>query len=80
MQHIVLKEGADLVGFRSAVRMLIANEVAPDGVAWSIGEASLFAPRALASDSPAVPLPRAVAELVELVVCHADLELSLIHI
>ena len=74
MQHIVLKEGADLDGFRAAVRLLIARDVTPDCVTWSIAEASLFAAQAPGSAAPAVPLPRTVAELVELVVCHADRE------
>ena len=74
MQHVLLSEGADLDGFRRAVRALIARRVAPNCVTWGIAEASLFASPPPASDAPAVPLPRAVAELVELAVCHSHPE------
>ncbi|MDF3061719.1 MAG: uracil-DNA glycosylase [Microvirga sp.] len=43
MRPILLAEGADLDGFRRAVRTLVADGVAPDQVIWSIGgEAGLF--------------------------------------
>ena len=71
-----LRIGADLDGFRAAVRDLVAAEVAPDRVAWTIGDApGLFGDWA-ADNAPAAPLrlPRAVAALVPMVVSHRDPE------
>jgi probable DNA metabolism protein len=73
-KQIVLTPGADLGGFRRAVRRLIAEQIAPDDVVWCDEAAqSLFggieSPTVAA---PAVSLPRDVAQLVECVVCHHD--------
>jgi DNA polymerase len=70
---VVLAPGADLDGFRAALRRLVAAEVPPEAVLWSGGSAGLFAPEAVAA-APPVPLPGAVAELIRLVVCHRDPE------
>jgi probable DNA metabolism protein len=72
--HIRLDPGADLDGFRAAVRRLIAAEVAPEQVIWSANEEDLFGVPAEASVAPSVALPRAIAELIRLVVCHNDPE------
>ena len=72
---IRLKEGADLEGFRRAVRSLLAQAAAPETVIWGSGPATLFAASAPAAEAaPPTRLPRAVAELAELVVCHRDPE------
>ncbi|MFH6781052.1 MULTISPECIES: UdgX family uracil-DNA binding protein [Methylobacterium] len=73
---IRLRPGADLDGFRAAVRRLIRDDVAPDAVTWIAGEAqSLFPEDApAAGPSPALALPRAVAALVPAVVMHRDPE------
>jgi DNA polymerase len=77
MREIALKPGADLDGFRRAVRALIAADVPPGEVAWSTAEPDLFGAEPVADagqDAPALSLPRAVAELVQEVVPHRDPE------
>ena len=71
--HIKLEPGADLDGFRAAVRRLIAAEIPPAGVVWSAGD-DLFDTGAKVPDAPPVALPRAIAELLRLDVCHNDPE------
>jgi len=73
IESMSLKPGADLDGFRHAVRNLIARQVPPDAVAW--GE-ELFGRTAElpAGEAPAVSLPRAVGALIEIVACHRDPE------
>jgi DNA polymerase len=74
LTQIALAEGADADGFRAAVRRLIAADVPPDRVVWTTTEApSLFDAAAPGADAP-VPLPRAAADLIRLVVCHRDPE------
>ncbi len=75
MHTITLREGADLDGFRRAVRRLAAARTAPDEVLWSVGAPSLFGDEAPASENGApVFLPQAVGQLIETVVCHGDPE------
>lgn len=72
--RIALKNGADLDGFRRAVRWLVAEELAPQHIVWSIeGVPSSFG-TAEVKDAPPVSLPRSVARLIELGVCHGDPE------
>ncbi|GGC74380.1 UdgX family uracil-DNA binding protein [Chelatococcus reniformis] len=71
--HVVLSRGADLAGFRRAVRALLAASAVPDDVEWSAEGAGLFGSEAL-PDGPPVALPRAVGELISHVVCHSDPE------
>lgn len=71
MIHVALHDGADLDGFRAAVRRLIAAGARPEEVVFASG--SLFA-AAPETDAPAVMLPRGVADLVRLVTCHRDPE------
>ncbi|MXQ11952.1 UdgX family uracil-DNA binding protein [Microvirga makkahensis] len=74
LHRITLKNGADLGGFRRAVRWLVAEELAPQHVAWSLEDApGLFGVDAQ-RDAPPVPLPRSVARLIELGACHSDPE------
>ncbi|MCG5241413.1 UdgX family uracil-DNA binding protein [Azospirillum doebereinerae] len=76
MLPVTLREGADLDGFRRAVRRLVARRAAPEDVVWSSGAPSLFGGDAEgeSGDAPPVPLPRAVGALVETVVCHREPE------
>ena len=74
MTRITLKPGADLDGFRQAVRGLVAAGFRPEEVDWSgEGMPTLF-PAVRCDEAPAVPLPRAAADLIRLVVCHRDPE------
>lgn len=74
-RHIALApEKADLDGFRSAVRRLMRDDIAPSGIAWnSSNAASLFAD-STHDAAPAIALPQAARDLVALVVCHRDSE------
>lgn len=71
---IGLSPGADLAGFRQAARRLVADAVVPGEVVFEASaQAGLFAP-AMVDDAPPLVLPRAAADLIELVVCHRDPE------
>ena len=72
MKSVTLQPGADQDGFRDAVRRLMAAGAPPRDVVWS-PTPGLFAPDAV-GEAPPLPLPRAVAERVRLVVCHNDPE------
>jgi DNA polymerase len=70
--QITLAPGADLGGFRRAVRELVAAGFPPDEVSWTTeGFATLF-PEVRCDNAPAIGMPRAVHDLVRLVVCHRD--------
>lgn len=71
LRTVALAPGADLEGFRRALRGLMAAGVMPDAVSWTCGEADLFAPLPLPPGDP-IPLPRLAAQLIETVVCHRD--------
>jgi len=74
LHRITLKNGADLDGFRRAVRWLVAEELAPQHIVWSLADTpNLFGDEAM-TDAPPVSLPRSVARLIELGVCHSDPE------
>ncbi len=73
IRRVDLAIGADLDGFRRAVRVLIGAAVPPSDVAWVIGEAGLFG-EALAGEAPPVSLPRRLADLITDVVPHRDPE------
>lgn len=90
-REIVLRYGADLPGFRAALRALVAQGIPPERTVWRMaapgaapgestagvdGGTDLFgAPTvAMQADAPAIPLPRAVADLVAPVLCHRDPE------
>ncbi|MDY0884077.1 UdgX family uracil-DNA binding protein [Dongia soli] len=86
--RIALKPGADLAGFRLAVRRLVAAGVLPEDVIWDTGDApDLFG--GIGSESTSsieaeecaengqgapVALPRAMTALIEAVICHRDPE------
>jgi DNA polymerase len=72
LHRIVLAPGADLAGFRGALRTLVRREAAPAEVVWTSGEKrDLFGVDAR-DEAPPVALPRRVAELIQTVVCHRD--------
>lgn len=74
MIGVQLKPGADIDGFRAAVRMLAARRAPPQSVTWSVaGDVDLFGKRVMET-APPVGLPRALGDLIELVVCHSDPE------
>ncbi|MGO4387594.1 UdgX family uracil-DNA binding protein [Microvirga sp. 2YAF29] len=74
LHRITLKPGADLDGFRRAVRWLIAEEMAPQHVLWSSDDSpSLFGEDEHGAASP-ISLPKGVARLIEACVCHRDEE------
>jgi DNA polymerase len=74
LHRITLKPGADLDGFRRAVRWLAAEEFAPQHVVWAISdEPSLFGDEAVGDAAP-VSLPKTAARLIEHGVCHHDPE------
>ncbi len=75
MRRVALAGGADLDGFRKAARGLLAEDVSPEGVHWVDGAAGadLFGGGETCI-APPLKLPRAVADLVRLVVCHSDPE------
>jgi uracil-DNA glycosylase len=70
--RIVLREGAELEGFRRAARSLIARQITPRDVIWSCDEAPELFPATQDDTAPSISLPRAVSELVDLVICHRD--------
>ncbi|MEH3118732.1 MAG: UdgX family uracil-DNA binding protein [Methylorubrum populi] len=69
-----LAPGADLAGFRAAARRLIAAGVSPDDIVWQTEAASLFAAAPIPADGSPLHLPRAVADLIPMVVPHRDPE------
>ncbi len=74
-QNVALCAGADRDGFRHAVRRLLAAAAAPPEVTWTEQAVpELFGADAAADAAPPVMLPRAVGELIGLVVCHRDPE------
>lgn len=72
MHCVNLKPGADLAGFKSAARGLIGNDIAPEHVIWNVSTAAGLFDAPAHADAPPVRLPRALAELAGIVVCHRD--------
>jgi uracil-DNA glycosylase len=72
MRRVVLRPGADQEGFRVALRQLVADGVPPDAVTWDAGGTPGLFGEELATEAPPLALPRAVAELIGLVLCHRD--------
>lgn len=69
---IALREGADLDGFRRAARSLIQRNTTPSDVVWSCKEAPELFETAAAGTAVPIALPRAVTDLINLVICHRD--------
>ncbi len=75
MRRVVLNEGADLEGFRTAARRLVAEGVPPEETVWSSdGALPLFGLAPAAEPVSPLRLPRAAAEHIETVVRHRDSE------
>ncbi|MDP3738730.1 MAG: TIGR03915 family putative DNA repair protein [Hyphomonadaceae bacterium] len=77
-QTIDLNAGADLTGFRRVVRMLTLCSIPPRQVTFRINDGSaLFGSQDSAAYGAAgkpIILPRAVTEMIKLIVCHSDPE------
>src|ERR1044071_8562896 len=74
MHCVGLQSGADLVGFKCAVRGLIASKIAPEHVIWNVGNAEGLFDAATVSSAPPVRLSRELVNLASIVVCHRDPE------
>ncbi|WP_246505117.1 UdgX family uracil-DNA binding protein [Microvirga antarctica] len=74
LRHVVLSDGADLDGFRRAVRALASARVSPDAVVFMTGAAPDLFGDSFAADAPPVALPKGVGALIASVVCHRDPE------
>jgi uracil-DNA glycosylase len=72
--EIAVAEGADEDGFRLAVRRLIAAAVPPGSVSWTPAAAPGLFGGGPPDAAPPVPLPKAAAERIHLVLCHRDPE------
>ncbi|MDY0871609.1 UdgX family uracil-DNA binding protein [Dongia rigui] len=80
MYRVTLREGADLDGFRAALRRLIAVRARPTDVAWIAGGQDALFGAAPPAEAPPVALPRAVSDLIGDVICHRDPErFTLLH-
>lgn len=78
-QYIELNGGADLQGFRQALRILTWSNIPHNQITWRASSApDLFGggqlPVAYGSAGKPIILPRAVGDLIKLVVCHTDPE------
>lgn len=73
MRRVSLAEGADLDGFRSAARSLVAEGTRPDDVVWESGQATLFG-EPIRPDAPPLSLPRAFGGLARQVAPHSNPE------
>jgi DNA polymerase len=73
-----MNRGADLTGFRQALRALILCDTRPDLITWRAhSEPDLFGnrlPPNFGEASKPIILPRIVGQLIEIVVCHSDPE------
>src|SRR5207342_3185136 len=70
--QIALATGADLAGFRQAVRKLAAARFPPEEVSWTTGGMPTLFPAVRYDNAPAISLPRGAHDLIRLVVCHRD--------
>lgn len=78
-QYIELNGGADLQGFRQALRILTWSNIPNDQITWRANTTpDLFGggqlPAAYGAAGKPIILPRAVGDLIKLVVCHTDPE------
>ena len=74
MTTIELKPGADLDGFRSAIRWLTTKDVSPAEVNWRVSALPDTVLKLNGADAPPVVLPAAVLQLSKIIVCHSDPE------
>ncbi len=73
MPEVLLEHAADLPTVRRALRSALAQGVAPARIVWSVAGApslGLEPPLPLDDEVPPLKVPRAFAEMAELVVCH----------
>ena len=78
-QHIELNGGADLQGFRQALRILSWSNIPHEQITWHASAAPErfgggHMPAAYGAAGKPIILPRQVADLIKLVVCHTDSE------
>ena len=73
-RRVELKAGADLEGFRRAVRALVGDAVAPEDVMWDTSDNPGLFEAETAADAPPISLQRSTCELIDLVVCHREPE------
>jgi uracil-DNA glycosylase len=72
---ISLRPGADLDGFRTAARSLVAQDVPPEAVTWSVTDApGLFGADADHIAAAPLALPKPVVALIPQVIPHRDPE------
>ena len=71
---ISLGQGADLLGFRNAARLLIARNIAPHDVTWNCSEQPSLLGEAISGDAQPLMLSRAAADLIDSIICHRDPE------
>ncbi|WP_375410919.1 UdgX family uracil-DNA binding protein [uncultured Methylobacterium sp.] len=72
---VSLRAGADLDGFRTAARRLVAAGIPPDCADWQIGESrDLFGAEDVPATDAPLSLPRGVGDLIRMVVPHRDPE------
>lgn len=74
LHRITLRDGADLDGFRKAVRRLVHEELAPQHVIFDIEAARDLFGGGAAGEAPPISLPRSLTEMIGRVVCHRDPE------
>lgn len=74
VRRIVLREGADLDGFRQAARSLVAAGVEPGGVLFEADRQGGLLGEDLPADAPPLSLPRRLGELIGEVAPHRDPE------
>ena len=74
MIRVALRAGADIEGFRLALRRLMAADVRPEAIAWVSDEQDQLLGDDVPVAAPPLSLPRAVGDLIANVICHRDPE------
>ncbi len=74
MYRVALQPGADLEGFRLALRRLAAAEVRPDEIAWVSDAQDQLLGEALPDAAAPLAMPAVVGEMIGDIVCHRDPE------
>lgn len=77
-QYVTLNSGADLQGFRQALRIMIWSEIRPEQITWKVDSGpdrfGSQAPSAHGAAGKPIILPRHVGGMIEKVICHSDPE------
>jgi DNA polymerase len=75
-QYVTLNSGADLQGFRQALRIMVWSEICPEQITWKVDSAperfGSQAPAAYGAAGKPIILPRHVGGMIEKVICHSD--------